>query len=62
MVRGLESELKDPKLAKAEEKFHASAQEHRVRQHALMDMERYHKALTYAITKFHQVKIDFFCR
>ena len=55
VVKTLEAELRQEKLRDAEAKFHAATQEHRVRQHALMDMEKYHKALTYAITKFHKV-------
>ncbi len=54
-VRDLEKELRDPKFRDAEDKYRNKYLENRLKMHVIMDLEKYHKALTYAITTFHKV-------
>ncbi len=54
----LESELSTDKLRLAGKKFQEAFRSHRLVEHVIQDLEKYHKALSYAITKFHQERMD----
>ncbi len=54
----LERELSSDKLRLAGKKFQEAFLSHRCVHHVISDLEKYHKALSYAITKFHQERMN----
>ncbi len=57
-AKDLEKELNMDKLRLADTRFKEAFLSHRLEQHVTSDLEKYHKALSYAIAKFHKERMD----
>lgn len=51
-------DLNEPRFRDAEKKYQQQRVQYRVRQHVVQDLEKYHKALSHAISKFHHHKMS----